>query len=388
MAIVYRSWVPNFLATIIVAVLAGPAIAQEPTPPEAVVGAVEAEVVAQAEAVVDDAAAATKKPFVRPAHLIVLRLPIASLAGQMDRQIDFQTPVRDVILGTPVSGVAHLIARPQVKLEPSDDKARFQVVFSGTVHSRTVGNGGPALVYGHSVTRFTATTEVAFEPGKGFQMSSPTLQASTQCFTDRIDSTRGGLVGRIVQRRAAEEVASKQTQVTAIAREKSMRRISAAFEKYMDQRLARLNKAVELQIMLADLRTGEGTRRLRASTTATHLQLADVIDNQEAAIELPILAANASAHTPVELWVHGSVVPPEVAKSLEAIFTNPDQSAIVNGLAALPGTLGKKAAAVITALVSDNKVGVQQAGDWVVVQLSSPEASRVVAAAPAAPTRR
>jgi hypothetical protein len=345
---------------------------------------------AEVETLLDEPAVAQPedKSAARPAHLIVLRVPITTLATQIDRQIDFHMPVRDVILGTPVSGVARLVGRPQVKLEPSADRAHFNVVFSGTVHSRTVANGGPAIVHGHSVTRFTATKKVVLEPGKGFRAAGPPqLQVSTQCFTDRIDSTRGGLIGRIVERRAADEVASKRPTVTAIARERATRKIAAAFERFMDERLARLNKAVEFQIVLAEFRTREGNRRLRASTTATHLELADVIHNNEAPIELPTLAANGTGNRPVEIWVHGSVVPPEVATALETIFTNPDQSAVVNGLAALPGTFGKKAAAVITALVSDNKVGVQNTGDWLLIQLNTRDESRV-AAAPASGVRR
>ena len=378
-AIVHAGWFYRFLVTGLVAVFTHQAIGQDPEQPIAP---------AETDAVAAEALPDQDKSAARPAHLIVLRLPLKNIAAQLDRQIDFQTPVRDVILGTPVSGVARLVGRPEVKLEPSEDRAHFHVVFSGTVHSRTVANGGPALVHGHSVTRFTARKEVVFEPGKGFHAAgAPELQVTTQCFTDRIDSTRGGLVGRIVQRRAADEVASKRTAVTAIARERATRRIAAAFDKYMDERLARLNKAVEFQLVLSDFRTREGNRRLRASTTATHLQLADVIHNNESPIELPELAANGGTNSPVEIWVHGSVIPPEIAKALETIFTNPDQSAVVNGLAALPGTLGKKAAAVMTALVSDNKVGVQHTGEWLVVQLSAQEERRV-AAEPAVPLRR
>jgi hypothetical protein len=372
-AIVHAGWFRRFLAAGLVAILTHQAICQEP----------EVAIVPDPADTEPDNAEAVSAPEMsaaRPPHLVVLRLPIKNIVEQLDRQIDFQTPVRDVILGTPVSGVARLVARPQIKLEPSDDRARFQVVFTGTVHSRTVANGGPAIVHGHSVTRFTATKDVVFEPGKGFTAGPPTVQASTQCFTDRIDSTRGGLVGRIVQRRAADEVASKRPAVTAIARQRATRKIAAAFDRLMDERLARLNKAVEFQIMLADFRTREGNRRLRASTTHTHVVLADVIHNNEARIELPALAASGNGKLPVEIWVHGSVVPPEIAQALETIFTNPDQSAIVNGLAALPGTFGKKAASVITALVSDNKVAIQNTGDWLVVQLSAQDEGRIATA--------
>src|SRR5262245_53424060 len=99
-------------------------------------------------------------PVKRPAHLIVLRLSQDTVSSQINRKIDRTVPVRDVILGTPVSGVARMVGEPVVKLQPSDNHARFNVVFTGTIYSKTVANGGPVLVYGHSITRFTACKEV------------------------------------------------------------------------------------------------------------------------------------------------------------------------------------------------------------------------------------
>src|SRR5687767_2709750 len=101
------SW---FLAATIVACLTRGVSGQEPgqatRDAEVAPPAAEAVETLQGEPAV---ARAADKSSARPAHLIVLRLPITTLATQIDRQIDFQVPVRDVILGTPVRGVARLV---------------------------------------------------------------------------------------------------------------------------------------------------------------------------------------------------------------------------------------------------------------------------------------
>jgi len=326
-----------------------------------------------------------------PAHLVVVRFPAQTLAGLIDHKIDLTTSVNDVILGTPVTGVARLVGQPCVELCPSNDKARFNVVVKGTVYSRTIGHGGPANVYGHSITYFTATKEVIYEPGEGFRGSPPKVAARTECYTDNIAPSRGGIVGRIIQRRASEQVAAQRPQITAIARQRAMQRIEAAFEKRMTERLAQLNQSVEFQVQLASLRIREGARRLTARTTPNFLELADATENGSMPIELPIRQLTAAGAPSVEIWVRSSLVPEKLGDTLQTIFTNPDQSAVLNALAILPGTFGKKAASIITAIASENKVGVQNFGEWFVIDLNTAAKPTVVARNPAyrtGPTRR
>ena len=328
---------------------------------------------------------AVSKP--RPAHLVVLRLSAAMLAAQMNRECDRQSAVREVVLGTPVTGVARLVGRLHVKPTPSTDRASFNATFSGTVYSRTVGRNGPVTIHGHSITRITASKEIFFEPGKGFHGGAPKISAQTQCFTDAITPSRDGLMGRIIQRRAAEEVAAKQPTLTALARDRASRRVAAAFEEHMAERLAQLNRAVDFQTRLAELRAGDGMRRLMARTTPEYLEIADAIYPNQTATVLPALS-KGSGNYPIELWIHGSLVPEKIGQALATIFTNPDQSAVVNAMAMLPGPLGKEAAATLTALASENKVAVQNVGEWMVVELNAPVVSKTVAAAARARARR
>ncbi len=305
-----------------------------------------------------------------PAHLVVVRFPVESLAGLIDREIDFTTPVKDLILGTPVSGVARLVGHPRVELSPSNDEARFNVIVSGTVYSRTIGHAEQVNVHGHSITRFTATKEVVYEPGVGFRSQPPRVVANTQCYTDNIAPTRGGIVGRIIHRRASEQIAAQDAQVTAIARERATRRIATAFENRLNDRIAQLNQSIDFQVQLASLRARDGARRLTARTTPQFLELSDAVEPGSAEIELPTRPLAARTAPTVEIWVRSSLIPEKLGATLQTMFSNPDQSAVLNTLAVLPGMLGKEAATAVTALVSDRKVGVQNMGEWLVIDLN------------------
>src|SRR6185369_9270210 len=136
------------------------------------------------------------------------------------------------------------------------------------------------------------------------------------------------IIGRIIQRRASEEVAARHTELTVIGRDRAMRRVAAAFDQQLTNRLVELNRSVDFQVQLAEFRTREGSRRLMACTTPQYLQIADMIYNgQETAIHLPThRSANEAA--PIEVWVHSSVVPSKIGAELKTILTSPDQSAV------------------------------------------------------------
>jgi hypothetical protein len=310
--------------------------------------------------------------FERPAHLFVVRVSADVLSQQLNRRIDVTLPVRDVIFGHNVSGQARLVGNPRVELIPSSNEAHFNMIFSGTVYSRTVCNGGPANIYGHSITSFTAMKEVVFESGKGFHALPSKIAATTRCYTDNIATSRGGIIGRITERRVSEEVAAKQSQLVVIARDRAVRRIEAAFNEAMAARVAHLNQSLDFQIQLASARTREGSRRLMACTTPQYLEIADTIyDGSNVAIELPSRRSFDGAAPPIEVWVHNSLIPEKIAAQVTQTFKNPDQSAVVNVLSLLPGILGKEAAAGITAFAAEKKVNLGNVGDWFVIDVNA-----------------
>jgi hypothetical protein len=316
-----------------------------------------------------------------PPHFVVLRLSGAMLNTLIDKQLDVQTTVRDVILGTPVSGTARMTGESQVVLEPSNDQARFAVSVSGTVHSQTVGRNGPATIYSRSITRFTATKRIVFEPGKGFFGGPPRIAAQTQVYTDRIAINRGGIIGRMIQRRAWEQVGDQKAQVTAIARQRATTRIAAAFENHLDQRLARLNRAVDFGTTVANLRDqATGTPQLACSTTPQYIEIADTLASDRRAVALPVLSSASEANAPIEVWIHQRLVPNRMASLFKSVLSSPDQNALLKGLTLLPGPVGKDAALALTTFVGDNQFSIQTLGDWTVVEINARPAEPVVVA--------
>ena len=324
----------------------------------------------------------------QPAHLIALRISAGMLAARINRDVDGQRAVSGVILGTPLTGVGRLTGKLRMHPVPSADKACFNAVFEGTISCRTVGRKQGVTVYSHSITPFTASKEIIFEPGKGFYALPTKIAASTQCFTDGINSGRGGLIGRIIQRRAAEQVAADRPQVAAIIRQRAVERIHTRFDEFMNEELAQLNKAVEFQTRFAQLQTGVGNRKLIARTTPDFIEIADSIvegNGPAAPLNLP---PSTQSDFPVELWLHGSLVPDKVIDALTTISKSPDESALVHALESWPGPLAQETAAMIRGLVSENKFAVREIGDWMVVEINAPAANRALATMTAPPTIR
>jgi hypothetical protein len=315
----------------------------------------------------------------RPEHLVVLRFSTEMLNSLINKQIDVQTRVRDVVLGTPVTGVARITGQPHVELEPAEDRAQFKVVISGTVHSQTVGRHGPAVIQGRAVTQFTATKQIVFQPGLGFYGLPPSVAAQSQVFTDGVRSTRGGFIGRIVQRRATRQVAEQRHELTAIARDRATRRIAAALEGHLNERLARLNKAVEFRSMLAG--SGERSRNFRLScyTTPLYVEIANGSGDRRSPIDLPVFGSASELNAPIEIWVHNSLVPEPVGQAVTKLFNDPEESVLLSALSSLPGDFGPEAATAVSTFVRDNQVAMRTIGDWMVIEIFTQPPSTLVA---------
>jgi len=323
--------------------------------------------------------AGTAEPSETRTPRLVLRISGELLNGLVNKQVDFEIPYRDVVLGSHVSGTARVAGQPRVELASSPDQARFHIVLTGTVHSRSVGQAGPAIIHGHAITHFQATKEIVFEPGRGFFGHPPQVAAETQCLLDGVQSKRRGILGQLVMRKAAREFADEQTEITAIAKERAARRIAQVLERHMSRRLAQLNEIVQTSAQIVD--AGENAPRMRiyCRTTPSHVEIAVGRDKSLSPIQLPTLAAD-EAGSLIEIWIHDSLLPQPVSDAVTTLFTDPDQSAVLSALTLAPGNFGRDARAAINTLVSENKVAVRDLADWTVVELNVLPASNTFAA--------
>jgi hypothetical protein len=307
-----------------------------------------------------------------PDHRVVVRLSDAMLNSLMSKGFARETEVRDVILGTSIFGRAYIQAQPGVALQESPDQATFQIVVEGTAHSRSTGYNGPAIVYSRSVTTFRATKQVIFDPGKGFYGLQPQVWASTQTYIDNIGSQRGGIVGRIVRRRAWREAGERQPLATEIARQKAAHRIAILFERHAEERLARLNRIADLrQYAIAVLRpAGSGEPKYACCTTPKFLQIATNFSESEAAIALPAAGPASAAAAPIEVWVHKSLVGDRLQAALNVINARSKASDLVAAITSTAKILETSAPNGKTGpLLAQWPVKIRDHGDWHVVEV-------------------
>jgi hypothetical protein len=258
-----------------------------------------------------------------------------------------------------------------VQLHECADQATFQVVIEGTAHSKSVGYNGPAVIHSRSVTTFTATKQVVFEPGRGFYALPPKVAARTQTFTDGVDSTRRGLVGRIVRRKASQQVALRHDEAQEIARQKAERRIALAFDRHMEQRLARLNRAAEFRsLAIAALRpAGSSEPTYACCSTSQFLQIAANFGEGGPAIDLPVKGAASRAAAPIEVWIHQSLVGNRLATALKLLNGGAGADDLLLALAAASRVFEGHSGSSLTALAGEWPVKIQQVGEWSVVEV-------------------
>ena len=312
-----------------------------------------------------------------PAHRAVLRISDEMLNSIMgDQQIDRQADVRDVILGTTIYGRARIVGKPGVELVESPNQATFNIVFNGTAYSRTNGYNGPVIVHSRSITTFTATKRIIFEPGKGFHGLPPQVTARTQTFVEGIDSQRGGLIGGIIRRRAAQIEAAQHDQVTEIARQKAELRIAAAFEKSSEQRLARLNWIANLRSMaVTALRTtGNGDPNLVCCTTPHCVQIASCFGERNSTIDLPESFANDTQRPNFEIWLHDSLLGIGNAVALDLLGDQIRASDFINliSAAAMVFEGSHETTVKLQSMLAEQAIHTHKVGKWRVLEWNMP----------------
>jgi hypothetical protein len=306
-----------------------------------------------------------------PKSLVVVRLTDQWFASRLGKEVDEVSPVNQVILDTHVVGTARTMGRPVVKLEEDSEQASFQIVFTGVTNSRTTGRHGPAILSSRSQTKFTATKQVIFVPGKGFEALPTQIAADTQTTTDDIRSTRGGWIGRLIVRRAWKKVAESKPLTTEIARQNAMARISASFDRRIDDSLANWNRAVDLRETLAMLRGRDGSPGYSCCSTSKYVEFALASDSaQSAAIRSTCPPSLDQLEGPIQIWMHRSLVPTQVAEG--AARLQAAQSSLTEALSrvgrvvpvSFPWPLATPEAPGRT-----NSIAYQLVDDWTVVSL-------------------
>jgi hypothetical protein len=149
------------------------------------------------------------------------------VAAGIERPLDEITPVRDVILGTDISGTGRTTGKITVELVSSPDKAILDTVLVGQVASRNVGYNGPATIHTTGTTKIAGRKRIVFDE-KGLASYPSTATADTRTNIDGISAGRSGR--GLVQRVATKRVYQSKREAERIGSDHAAARVRQRVE--------------------------------------------------------------------------------------------------------------------------------------------------------------
>jgi hypothetical protein len=325
-----------------------------------------------------------------PSRQIWVRLDSELLAPLIERPVEKQQAVDEVILGVRSLGHARISALPEVTVTDDPDKAAFTVTVTGAIHSQTTGHKGPVQIHSRSITRFTATKRVAFQPGRGFVGEAAEITAQSSCRPERIVPNRGGIVGRVIERRAWSRVSQNRQQVTQIVQAKAEAKIRAAFDELVEERLAKVNRLAEKRYLVG---TVLGSPKYVCWTKGGWLNIAvtterpgepssaDASGDLAAALEATLRrsAVLGSVGPPVQVWVHEQVLGEPLATLLRRV----DRARVLVRQVIAAQAPPHSAVAYVSQPSAGRSYDFSVCGDWIVIHAGDSSRTKLLAMAAA-----
>ena len=192
------------------------------------------------------------------------------ISAGAEREIDETEPVRDVILGTQISGSGRTIARVLVQLVPSPRSALLETVLDGVNYARTVGANGPARIGSTSRTTLVGRQRLALD-AEGLHAQPPQAVASAHSNIHSVWSTKHGLVDRLVKRIAKKRIPRQKRQSEVIASRHAERRLCRRLSDEVNRELTESNANFLEKFRNPLLRINEFPSRFEFSTTAEQI---------------------------------------------------------------------------------------------------------------------
>jgi hypothetical protein len=321
-----------------------------------------------------------------PSRQIWVRLDSELLVPLIERPVEKQQAVDEVILGVRSIGQARISALPEVTVTDDPDQAAFSVTVTGTIQSRTTGHKGPVQIHSRSITQFTATKRVAFEPGRGFVGEAAEITAQTSCRPERIVPNRGGILGRVIERRAWSRVAQSRQQVNQIVRARAEAKIRAAFDELVEERLARVNRLAEQRDLVGNLLGGSkyvgwtkgGWLNIALTSESESSEAASRDLPQTLEVALREYETLGSVSPPVQVWVHEHVLGDQLATLLRRV----DRArGLVRRLIVATQDPPHSAVAFVSQPSSGTSYDFSVCGDWFVIHAGDSNRAKLLAMA-------
>lgn len=159
-------------------------------------------------------------------------------------------PVRDRVLGTPVSGQATTLSQPSVQLLPDPAAWRLGLQLDGQARANTVAFERTVKVRTTGVTTFTARQQIVFD-GANLHIAQPVARASSNNHFVGASSQYDPLplVGGIVRSQAAKTFANRRTRAQQEVAAKTARRVEAEMDRTLRSAAERAQQKFVSQIV-------------------------------------------------------------------------------------------------------------------------------------------
>jgi hypothetical protein len=304
-----------------------------------------------------------------PSHPVVIRVQERIVRGS---RIDTSRRVDKMILGSRVQGTSRTKGTVQVDLSQADRNAAFYVVFRGQTRTNTVGHNGPALIDSQTQSDFSAARRITFTPLEGFKSEPTSLRSTTRLVIDGVRSTRPGLRGKIVRRIALRRAQDSRSQAERIAYNDARREIQHAFDRSLDARVARLNRRANAARYLVALLERD-PERLAVQVDSTDDCVQFAIGPEASQAERFEVLSQPPGATPLEIWVHSSVLKERLPALTEAF------ALVADPAHPMRATLPMLQALSISQEDSPDSPVIRIQNDWVVLALDPNEQDPLIA---------
>lgn len=200
-----------------------------------------------------------------------VRVMATALNQLVHKEVDENVAVNDVLLGVSLSGRARLQGVTSLRLAADPARGVFDIFFTGSAVSQTLGDADQAHIHSRTVTRFAARKRVILD-GRGLTSLPATCNATAKSTIANATSPLPGLRGRLASRIGWRQALRQVAEADRISAQRSAAQICRRFDAEVATQLVEANRLLALHAAGWAKRSG-GKLTLRFSTTAECLRV-------------------------------------------------------------------------------------------------------------------
>jgi hypothetical protein len=236
----------------------------------------------------------------QPGALAYLRFSKRFLQQQIERSVNRKRTFEEEILGTQIQGQSRTEGQVRLVLVPNDERAAAEILFVGTVNSRSRGQNGPAILSYESHADFAVRKRLEFA-GLRITSAESMAKAPTRLRATHVETQLPGFLGVVAERIAWRRVAESRAQADRIASQRLEARLSRDLDRRVEKSLAKVN--ARLKDAFEDL-TDESNGLCVATTCRTTNDFIEVVaycGGPNVQPEYPVFAVDDDADVAVRI---------------------------------------------------------------------------------------